>query len=51
MEDSEDVKVGLSELKEQLGTLEETGICIMQIAKQARKEGGQSLPDLQPRRK
>ena len=43
LEDSEDVKVGLSELKEQLETPEETGISIMQIAEQARKEGGQKL--------
>ena len=41
LEDTEDVKVGLSELKGQLETLEETGISIMQIAKQARKEDGQ----------
>ena len=43
LEDSENVKVGLSELKEQLETLEETGISHVQIAKQARKEGGQKL--------
>ena len=42
-EDSEDLKVGLSELKEQVVTLEEAGICIVQIAKQARKERGQRL--------
>ena len=41
--DSEDVKVGLSELKEQLETPEETGISIMQISKQARNGGGQKL--------
>ena len=34
-EDSEDLKVGISELKEQLDTLEE-GLSIMQIAQQAR---------------
>ena len=43
LEDSEKVKVGFSELKEQLETPEETGFTIMQIAKQARKEGGQRL--------
>ena len=43
LEDSEDVKMGLSELKEQLETPEETGISIMQIAKEARKEGGHKL--------
>ena len=32
-----------SELKEQLEMPEEIGISIMQIAKQARKEGGQKL--------
>ena len=43
LEDSEDVKVGRGELKEQWRTPEETGISVMQIAKQARKEGGQKL--------
>ena len=33
----------LGELKEQSDMPEEAGICIMQIAKQARKEGGQKL--------
>ena len=41
--DSEDVKVGPSELKEHLETLEEACISIMQIAKQARNERGQKL--------
>ena len=41
-EDSEDVKVGLGELREQLETPEEAGVSIMQIAKQARKERGKS---------
>ena len=43
LEDSEDVNVGLGELKEQLETPEESCISFMQIAKQARKEGGQNL--------
>ena len=43
LEDSEDLKVGLSELKEQLDTPEEAGFSIMQIAKQARNERGQRL--------
>ena len=51
LEDTEDLKVGFSELKEQLETPEETGISIMQISEQG-KEGGRTkaLPDLQPRR-
>ena len=43
LEDNEDVKVGLRELKEQFGTPEEAGISIMQIAKQARNEIGHKL--------
>ena len=43
LEDSENLKVGLSELKEQLETPEETGFSIMQIAKLARNERGQNL--------
>ena len=43
LEDSEDMKVGLSELKEQLETPEEAGFSIMQIAKQARNERGQKI--------
>ena len=43
LEDNEDVKVGVSELEEQLETLEEAGISFMQIAKQARNERGQKL--------
>ena len=42
-ENSEDLKVGLCELKEQLETPQEAGISIMQIAKQARNERGQKL--------
>ena len=43
LQDNEDVKVGLSELKEQLETPEETAICFMQIAQQARNERGKEL--------
>ena len=43
LQDNEDVNVGLSELKEQLETLEEACISIMQIAKQARNERGQKF--------
>ena len=42
-EDSEELKVGLSELKEQLEMPEETCFTIMQIAEQARKEGDPKL--------
>ena len=42
-EDNEDVKVGFSELKQQLEMLEVAGISIMQIAQQARYERGQKL--------
>ena len=51
LEDSEDLKVSLGELKEPLESPEEAGISIRQIAKQARNERGQkTLPDLQARR-
>ena len=43
LEDNEDVKVGLRELKEQLEMLEEASISVMQIAKQARNERGQKI--------
>ena len=43
LEDIEDVKVGLSELKEQLDTPEESVFFFMQSAKQARNESGQKL--------
>ena len=43
LEDSEDLKVSLGALKDKLESPEETGIAIMQIAKQARKEGGQKI--------
>ena len=42
-EDSEDLKVGLSELKEQLEMPEEVGFSIMLIAQQARNEKGEKL--------
>ena len=45
-EDSGDLKVGISELKEQLETPEEEGRSIMQIAKQARNEKGQKIFDI-----
>ena len=40
-EDSEDLKVGVTELQEQLGISEETGISIKQIAQQAMNENDQ----------
>ena len=43
LEDSEDLKVGLSDLKEQLETREEASFSIMQIAKQASNERGQKI--------
>ena len=43
LEDSEDLKVGLSELKEQLEMPEAVGFSIMQIAQQARNEKGEKL--------
>ena len=43
LEDSENLKVGLSELKEQLESPEDAGISVMQIAKQAKQERGQKL--------
>ena len=42
-EDSEDLKVGISELKEQMETPEEAGFSIMQIAQQARNEKGHNI--------
>ena len=41
LEDSEDLEVGIRELKEQMKTPEEAGFSIMQIAQQARNEEGQ----------
>ena len=46
LEDSEDLKVGMSELNEQLETPEEEGPSIMQIAQQARNEKGQKIFDI-----
>ena len=39
----EDLKVGISELKEQLETLDKVGLSIMRIAQQARNEKGQKI--------
>ena len=51
LEDSEDLKVGLSELKEQLEMPEEAGFSIMQIAQQARDERCEkALRNVQARR-
>ena len=46
LEDSEDLKVGISELKEQLETPEVEGSFILQIAQQARNEKGQKIFDI-----
>ena len=43
MEDNDDVKVGVTELQEQLGMSEEAGISIEQVAQQARIENGHFL--------
>ena len=43
LENSEELKVSSSELKEQPETLEEAGFSIVQIAQQARNERGQRL--------
>ena len=43
LEDSEDLKVIISELKGQLDTPEEEGFSIMQIAQQARNDKGQKI--------
>ena len=43
MEDTDDVKVGVTELQEQLGMAEEAGISIRQVAQQARNEDGHFL--------
>ena len=43
LKDSEDLKVGLGELKEQLETPEEASFSIVQITNQARNERGQKL--------
>ena len=41
LEDSDDVKVGLTDLQEQLEISEEAGISITQVAQQAVNENGQ----------
>ena len=42
LEDSGDLKVGVTELQEQLGISEEAGISIKQIAQHAMNENGQT---------
>ena len=42
-EDSEDLKVGVTELEEQLGISEEAGLSIKQIAQQAMNENAQNI--------
>ena len=44
-EDSEDLKVGVTELQEQLGMSKEAGLSIQQIPQQARNENGQKIFD------
>ena len=43
LEDSEDLKVSVTELQEQLGISEEVGVSIKQVAQQARNENGQKI--------
>ena len=43
LEDSEDPKVSVTELREHLGMSEEAGISIKQVAQQARNENGQNI--------
>ena len=43
LQDSEDLRVGVTELKEQLGISEEAGVSIRQNAQQARNENGQKI--------
>ena len=43
LEDSEDLKVGVTELQEQLGILEEAGVSIRQTALQAMNEIDQKI--------
>ena len=45
-EDSEDLKVGISILKEQLGISEEAGVSVRQIAQLAMNENGQKIPEI-----
>ena len=42
-EESDDLKVGVTELQEQLGITEEAGISIKQVAQQAMNENGQKI--------
>ena len=43
LEDSEDLKVGVTELQEQLGISEKAGISIKHIAQRAMNENGQNI--------
>ena len=43
LEDSEDLKVAVTELREQLGISEETCVSIRKIVQQAKKENGQQI--------
>ena len=43
LEDSGDLKVRVTELREQLGMSEEAGIFIEQVGQQARNENGQNI--------
>ena len=45
-EDSEDLKVGVTELREQLGMSEEAGISIKEVTQQTRNENGQKLLEI-----
>ena len=46
LEDSEDLKMGVTELQQQLGISEEAGISIKQVAQQARNENGEQEEDV-----
>ena len=46
LEDSEDLKVSVTELQEQLGMTEEAGISTKQVTQQARNENGQKSFDI-----
>ena len=50
-EDSEDLKVCVTELREQLGMSEEAGISMKQVAQQARNDNGQIFRNFQARRR
>ena len=45
LEESEDLKVSVTELQEQLGMSDEAGVSIKQFAQQARNENGQNMFD------